>query len=97
MASEVNDTIFTASATTGMPSTSGVIFISDTDANAIYTLTKPYFPANEVYTAADAAGDVGLLDMNSGVITPVVTGLAHPNGLAFSPTPVGVVRADPAE
>ncbi len=92
---EVNDTIFTASATTGAASTAGVIFITDTNANAIYTLTKPYFPPDEVYTAAETVGDVGLLDMNTGKITPVVTGLVHPNGLAFSPTAVSIAPGDP--
>jgi hypothetical protein len=92
---EVNDTIFTYSATNLVSSTAGVIFITDTNANAIYTLTKPYFPANEVYTAADAVGDIGLLDMNTGNITPVVTGLEHPNGLAFSPTLVAIASDIP--
>lgn len=87
---EVNDTIFTYSATTGLASSAGTIFITDTDANAIYELSKPYFPAHEVYTAADAVGTVGLLDMMTGNITPVVTGLQHPNGLAFSPLAVGI-------
>jgi hypothetical protein len=87
---EVNDTIFTFSATSGTSSTAGVIFITDTNANAIYTLTKPFFPPNEVYVAADAVGDIGLLDMNTGIITPIVTGLEHPNGLAFSPNPVAI-------
>jgi hypothetical protein len=31
--------------------------------------------------------------MNSGKITPVVTGLQHPNGLAFAPTAVAYVPA----
>jgi hypothetical protein len=67
---EVNDTIFTSS-TFGVAATAGAIFITDTNANAIYALTKPYFAANEVYTAANKAGVVGLLDMNTGVVTAV--------------------------
>jgi hypothetical protein len=88
---EVNDTIFTTSATTGEASTAGVIYITDTSANAIYSLTKPYFPANEVYTAANVVGDVGLVDLNTGIVTPVVTGFKGVHGLAFSPTAVGIV------
>ncbi len=80
---EVNDTLF-------VTSTSGTILITDRDGEAIYTLTKPYFPPNEVYVAADAVGDVGLLDMNTGNVTPVVTGMVHPLGLAFSPISVAV-------
>jgi hypothetical protein len=85
---EVNDTIFTTSETTGASSTAGVIYITATSANVIYSLTKPYFPANEVYTAANVLGDVGLVDLNTGIVTPVVTGLTGVHGLAFSPTPV---------
>jgi hypothetical protein len=40
---EVNDTIFTTSATTGAASTAGVIYITDTKANAIYSLTQALF------------------------------------------------------
>lgn len=89
---EVNDTIFTTSATSGVSSTAGTIFITDTTANAIYMLTKPYFPANEVYTAANVANVVGLVDLNTGVVTPVATGFKGVHGLAFSPTQVSIGR-----
>lgn len=87
---EVNDTIYTTSATTGRSSTAGVIYITDTTANKIYALTKPYFPSNEVYTAANVLNDVCLLDLNTGIVTPVVTGFAGVHGLAFSPKGVAV-------
>jgi hypothetical protein len=87
---QVNDTIFTTSATNGEESTAGAIYITDTTANVIYQLTKPYFPANEVYTAANVVGDVGLVDLNTGIVTPVVTGFAGVHGLAFSPTAVAI-------
>jgi hypothetical protein len=87
---EVNDTIFTTSATTGKSSTAGVIYITDTTANKIYALTKPYFPSNEVYTAANVLNDVCLVDLNTGVVTPVVTGFAGVHGLAFSPKEVAI-------
>jgi hypothetical protein len=87
---EVNDTIFTQSATTGELSTAGTIFITDTTANKIYLLTKPYFPSNEVYTAANVVNDVGLVDLNSGIVTPVVTGFAGVHGLAFAPNSVAI-------
>jgi hypothetical protein len=87
---EVNDTIFTTSATTGQSSTAGVIYITDTTANKIYALTKPYFPSNEVYTAANVVNDVGLVDLNTGIVTPVVTGFAGVHGLAFSPKGVAI-------
>jgi hypothetical protein len=87
---EVNDTIFTTSATSGESSTAGTIFITDTTANKIYLLTKPYFPSNEVYTAANAKNVVGLVDLNTGVVTPVATGFLGVHGLAFSPTQVEI-------
>jgi hypothetical protein len=80
---EVNDTIFTTS-------TAGSVYITDTTANVIYTLTKSYFPPNEVYTAANTVGDVGLVDLNTGIVTPVVTGFAGVHGLAFAPTSVAI-------
>jgi hypothetical protein len=91
---EVNDTIFTWSETTRLSSTAGTIFITDTSANKIYMLTKPYFAANEVYTAANVANVVGLLDLNTGVVTPVATGFKGVHGLAFSPTRVAVTRSE---
>lgn len=91
---EVNDTIFTTSQTNGVSSTAGTIFITDTAANVIYMLTKPYFPANEVYTAANVANVVGLVDLNTGVVTPVVTGFKGVHGLAFSPTQISIGRTD---
>lgn len=87
---EVNDTIFTTSATTGQSSTAGIIYITDTTANKIYALTKPYFSSNEVYTAANVVNDVGLVDLNTGAVTPVVTGFAGVHGLAFSPKGVAI-------
>jgi len=90
---EVNDTIFTLSETTRLSSTAGTIFITDTSANKIYMLTKPYFPSNEVYTAANVANVVGLLDLNSGVVTPIATGFKGVHGLAFSPTRVALAPA----
>ena len=87
---EVNDTIFITSATTDAASTAGVIYITDTTANVIYALTKAYFTSNEVYTAANVANDVGLVNLNTGVVTPVVTGFQGVHGLAFSPTLVGI-------
>jgi hypothetical protein len=87
---EVDDTIFTISPTTGESSTAGTIFITDTTANIIYTLTKPYFPSNEVYSAANVLNEVGLVDLNTGLFVPVATGFAGVHGLAFSPTTVAI-------
>jgi hypothetical protein len=94
---EVNDTIFTTSQTNGVSSTAGTIFITDTSANKIYMLTKNYFPANEVYTAANVANVVGLVDLNSGDVKPIATGFKGVHGLAFSPIPVAIASRDRSE
>ena len=94
---EVNDTIFTTSATNGVSSSAGRIFITDTGANKIFLLTKPYFPANEVYTAANVANVVGLVDLNTGAVTPVATGFKGVHGLAFSPTRVAIAQTNQPE
>jgi hypothetical protein len=87
---EVDDTIFTYSLTSGASSTAGTVFITDTTANIIYTLTKPYFPSNEVYSAANVLNDVVLVDLNTGFVVPIATGFAGVHGLAFLPTPVAI-------
>ena len=87
---EVDDTTFTTSPTTGASSTAGTLFITDTKAGIIYTLTKPYFPSNEVYSAANVLNEVGLVDLNTGLFVPVATGFMGVHGLAFSPTSVSI-------
>lgn len=87
---EVDDTIFTYSLSSGESSTAGTIFITDTSANKIYLLTKPYFPSNEVYSAANVLNDVVLVDLNTGLVVPVASGFMGVHGLAFSPTTVAI-------
>ncbi len=94
---EVNDTIFTTSQTDGVSSTAGTIFITDTSANVIYVLTKPYFPSNEIYTAANVVNQVGQVDLNTGVVTPIATGFKGVHGLAFSPIRVALSSRDRSE
>jgi hypothetical protein len=94
---QVNDTIFTTSQTNGVSSTAGTIFITDTTANVIYVLTKPYFPSNEIYTAANVVNEVGLVDLNTGVVTPIATGFKGVHGLAFSPIRVAIASGDRSE
>jgi hypothetical protein len=44
-------------------------------------------PASHLaYTAADGGPFVGTIDLTSGVITPIVTGLSGPGGLVFVDT-----------
>jgi len=54
--------------------------------NAVYRLDKVAFPPGTAFTAADGASLVGTIDMNTGFITPIVTGLGNPGGLVFVDT-----------
>jgi len=73
---EVDDTAFTTS-------TEGYILFADKKLNTVYKLTKKAFAPGVAYTAADGGPFVGTIDLTTGVITPVVTGLQNPGGLVF--------------
>lgn len=71
-----------------IPSDDGVLLVSDTPANTVYAIRKNAFVPNVAYTAAvvGTAGFVGRLDLSFGLLTPVVTGLQSPHGMAFVKT-----------
>lgn len=81
---QADDTIFT-------PPSDGFILVSDTPANIVYKITKKIFVPGVAYTAAVAGssaapGFVGRLDLEFGQLTPVVSGLQSPHGMAFVKT-----------
>lgn len=73
---ETDDTNFATSS-------QGFILFADKVLNATYALQKKVFAPGEAYTAADGGPFVGTIDLSSGIITPVVTGLGDPGGLVF--------------
>ena len=78
---QADDTLFT-------PSSDGFILVTDTPANIIYKISKKVFVPGVAYTAASAGssaapGFVGRLDLAFGEMTPVVSGLQSPHGMAF--------------
>jgi hypothetical protein len=78
-ATQVDDTIFATSSY-------GVILVSDRDAGAagiVYAISKNIFSPDAAYTATP--NSVGSLNLNTGVITNVVTGMVSPHGMAFIP------------
>jgi hypothetical protein len=75
----VDDTAFATSA-------EGFILFADKKLNKVYMLQKKAFAPGAAYTAASGGPFVGTLDMTSGLITPVVTGLMNPGGLVFVDT-----------
>jgi hypothetical protein len=73
---QVDDTIF-------VTSSKGVILVSDRDGETVYAITEPLFGSGTAYTATPTS--VGRLSLDTGVITPVVTGMVSPHGMAFIP------------
>lgn len=76
---QIDDTIFATSS-------HGVILVSDRDANAdgsgiVYAISKNVFSPDAAYSATP--NSVGAIDLDTGVITPVVTGMTSPHGMAF--------------
>ena len=76
---ETDDTNFATSS-------QGFIVFADKVLNTVFVLQKNAFAPGEAYTAADGGPFVGRVDLSSGIITPVVTGLGNPGGLVFVDT-----------
>lgn len=78
---QVDDTLFT-------PSSDGFLLVTDTAANITYKITKASFAPGVAYSAGVAGttaapGFVGRLDLEFGQLTPIVSGMQSPHGLAF--------------
>ncbi len=76
---ETDDTAF-------ITSSEGFLLFADKNLNAVYTLSKKAFAPGTAYTAADGGPFVGILDLTTGVVTPIVTGLGDPGGMVFVDT-----------
>ena len=76
---ETDDTAF-------VNSSQGFLLFADKGLNTVYKLQKSAFAPGSAYTAADGGPFVGTLDLTSGMITPVVTGLKGPGGIVFVDT-----------
>jgi hypothetical protein len=77
---ETDDTAF-------VTASDGFILFADKGLNTVFKLSRPGFVPGSAYTAADGGPFVGALDIASGVITPIVTGLVGPGGLVFVKAP----------
>jgi hypothetical protein len=73
---ETDDTAF-------VTGTEGFILFADKKLNTVYALKRNAFVPGTAFTAADGGPFVGTVDLTSGVVTPVVTGLQNPGGLVF--------------
>jgi hypothetical protein len=76
---EVDDTAF-------VTSTEGFILFADKGLNTVFSLKKKAFAPGTAYTAADGGPFVGTIDLTTGIITPIVTGLKNPGGMVFVDT-----------
>ena len=79
---ETDDTAF-------VTASEGFVLFADKGLNTVFKLSRAGFVPGSAYTAADGGPFVGALDIASGVITPIVTGLVGPGGLVFVKTPGG--------
>ena len=84
---QVDDTAFATS-------TQGFILFADKVLNTVFKVSKEVFAPNAVYTAANGGPFVGTLDMNTGVVTPIVTGLGNPGGMVFVDTSPSANKQD---
>ena len=73
-ATQIDDTIYAASS-------HGAILVSDRDGETVYSISKDIFSPGAAYSATPTA--VGSLDLDTGVITDVVTGMVSPHGMLF--------------
>jgi hypothetical protein len=74
---KVDDTVFASG--------DGFILVSDLDANIVYRIDQAFWPGLEPYSASNSLGLVGRLDLETGNLAPVVTGLKNPRGMSFIP------------
>lgn len=80
----INDTAWATTA-------QGALFITDNKANRVLVV-RGSFPTGQAYSAVPGDSSVtpatvGALNLSTGAVTPFVTGLVSPAGLAFVPSP----------
>jgi hypothetical protein len=74
----VDDTAFA-------PNPRAFLLVSDLSGNTIYRIDSPTFgfEPGVAYSASDTAGFVGVLNLDTGGLTPIVTGLGSGRGMLF--------------
>ncbi|HLI64051.1 MAG TPA: hypothetical protein VKV05_11665 [Terriglobales bacterium] len=81
----VNGGAITVDDTDFLTDSAGVLLVADTAGDAVYEITAPFLEPGSAYSASDTGGFVGTLDFETGVLTPVVTGMVSPHGMMFIP------------
>src|ERR1700758_3671570 len=67
---------------------SGTILVVDTKADTVYAVTSNAFQPGGAYSASDSDGILGKVDLSTGLVTPIVTGMQSPHGALFVPLDV---------
>ena len=85
----VDDTVFPTSP-------SGTIFVVDTQGNTVYAVKSDAFQPGGAYSASDSDGILGKVDLSTGLVSPIVTGMKSPHGALFvsALSDVSVFRSD---
>jgi hypothetical protein len=71
--------------------TSGTFYLSNQGANDVLRVQATGLNTYDLYadiTFANGKGELAQVDPNSGKVTPILTGLSSPHGLAFVPTAI---------
>ena len=74
----VDDTVFPTTA-------SGTILVVDTKGDTVYAVKSDAFQPGGAYSASDSDGILGKVDLSTGLVTPIVTGMMTPHGALFVP------------
>ena len=86
----VDDTVFPTAP-------SGTILVVDTPANIVYAIKSDAYQPGGAYSAASSTtGILGKVDLSTGFVTPIVTGMQSPHGAFFIPAipDVSIYRDD---
>jgi hypothetical protein len=74
----VDDTVFPTAP-------SGTILVVDTNGDTVYAVKSDAFQPGGAYSASDSDGILGKVDLSTGIVTPIVTGMVTPHGALFVP------------
>ncbi len=74
-------------------SSSGTFIVANGGANDVLRVTVTGLNTHDIYASLGSANAIVQIDTTTGVITPVVTGLSSPHGLAFLPSSTAAAGA----
>jgi hypothetical protein len=72
----VDDTVFPTAP-------SGTIFVVDSQGDTVYAVKSDAFQPGGAYSASDSDGILGKVDLSTGEVTPIVSGMESPHGALF--------------